>query len=218
MALGRNRRLVELAVLFCAALAVVSCGKGAQQGVPAKPGEAQKASQEAQAATASVTLLYPDAATGLLAACPVPMALKGVLQDDMTQVVKRYLDGTPCDGEVQPFLQGTSLRGLFLLDNGVVVLDLTGPAASGGGSDTENARVYGLVDTICYNFKGITSARILVDGREVETLLGHLDLSRPLPPEWGLAPGIMAGEPPAAPAGNGGEAPPASGGAGSQAP
>ena len=208
MAPRRNRNRVELAALLCAALAAVSCGRGAQEGAPAKPGVPGQPSQQAQAATASVTLLYPDEATGLLSACPVQMALKGVPQDDMTQVAERYLDGTPCGGQVQPFLQGTSLRGLFLLDGGVVVLDLTGPAASGGGSDTENARVYGLIDTLCYNFKGITSARILVEGREVETLLGHLDLSRPLPPEWGLAPGIMAvapaGEPAASAPGNAG--------------
>jgi len=174
--------LAKFACVFCAALLLAACGRGPQKGSPPNP------EGSAEAPSTSVTLLYPDASTGFLAACPIALPLTGQAQPDMTQVARRYLEGPVCDGQVQPFSQGTSLRALFLLDGGVVALDLTGPAASGGGSDTETARIYGLVDTLCYNFKEITSARILVEGREVETLLGHLDLQRPVPPEWELAP------------------------------
>ncbi|MCI4398899.1 MAG: GerMN domain-containing protein [Acidobacteria bacterium] len=194
----RHQTRVSLTGLFCAALLLFACGRGAEKAQPAKPaaGGAEPAALGESPASA-VTLLYPDAVTGLLTPCFVKMSLKGEAQQDMARVAGRYIEGPTCDGQSQPFLQGTSLRGLFLLDGGLIVLDLTASAASGGGSDTENARVYGLIDTLCYNFKEIKSARVLVDGREVETLLGHLDLSRPLPPEWGLAaPGLMPVEPP----------------------
>ncbi len=195
----RRRLLARLMCLFCAALLFAACGKGSGKVSPVKPPEGgEQPAAMGETPASSVTLLYPDAVTGLLTACPVTMALKGEAQQDMALVAGRYIEGPCCDGQSQPFLQGTSLRCLFLLDGGLIVLDLTASAASGGGSDTESARVYGLVDTLCYNFKEIKSARILVDGREVETLLGHLDLSRPLPPEWGLAaPGLVPAQTPA---------------------
>lgn len=195
----RHRPRARLIGLFCASLLLSACGRGSEKVSPAKsPAGGEQPAALGETPASSVTLLYPDAVTGLLTACSVNIALKGEAQQEMAQVAGRYIEGPSCDGQSQPFLQGTSLRGLFLLDGGLIILDLTASAASGGGSDTENARVYGLIDTLCYNFKEIKSARILVDGREVETLLGHLDLSRPLPPEWGLAaPGLMPVETPA---------------------
>jgi hypothetical protein len=40
--------------------------------------------------------------------------------------------------------------------------------------------VYTLVDAITMNLPAVTAVQLLVNGQEVETLAGHIDLRRPL--------------------------------------
>jgi hypothetical protein len=40
--------------------------------------------------------------------------------------------------------------------------------------------VYAIVNAITINMPDITAVQVLVDGREVDTLAGHLDLRHPL--------------------------------------
>lgn len=139
----------------------------------------------------SRTLLYPGEEDMYLTELSLPLPSHGNAQKDMAEVIRRYLAGPAGEGQVHPFPEHCGLRALFLRGSSEVVVDLTGPVRTGGGSATETARVYGLVDTIAWNFREVRSVRILVDGQEVDTLLGHLDLSRPLPPEAKfLAPGL----------------------------
>ena len=53
-------------------------------------------------------------------------------------------------------------------------------AAHQGGSVDELLTVYTLVDALTSNLPAVTAVQLLVDGREVETLAGHVDLRRPL--------------------------------------
>jgi len=76
-------------------------------------------------------------------------------------------------------------------------VDLSREAASAsiGGALTELLTVYAIVNVLTSNLPAITSVQILVDGHEVDTLAGHVDLRRPLPagPKWILeAPGTPA--------------------------
>ena len=48
-----------------------------------------------------------------------------------------------------------------------------------GGSSGEILTVYSIVNTLT-QFEGIKKIKILVDGKEVETLVGHMDLSVPI--------------------------------------
>ncbi len=83
---------------------------------------------------------------------------------------------------------GTALRALFLLGNGQAYVDLTREVATAhpGGSLNEILTVYTIVEALTMNLPAITSVHLLVDGREVDTLAGHVDLRRPLRPnaEW----------------------------------
>jgi hypothetical protein len=40
--------------------------------------------------------------------------------------------------------------------------------------------IYTIVNAITENLPAVTSVQLLVDGKEVETLAGHVDLRRPL--------------------------------------
>jgi hypothetical protein len=76
---------------------------------------------------------------------------------------------------------GTTLRALFLT-GGDAYVDLSTEIASGhpGGSREEILAVYAVVNAVTTNLPAIARVQILVGGREVDTLAGHLDLRRPL--------------------------------------
>ena len=77
---------------------------------------------------------------------------------------------------------GTTLRALFVTPQGEAYLDLSGDLvkAHPGGSLNELLTIYTLVDAITANLPAVTAVQILVDGKEIGTLAGHIDLRRPL--------------------------------------
>ena len=52
-----------------------------------------------------------------------------------------------------------------------------------GGSSDELLTVYSIVNTVTENLEGVKKVQILVEGTEIDTLTGHVDLSRPLTPD-----------------------------------
>jgi spore germination protein GerM len=77
---------------------------------------------------------------------------------------------------------GTTLRALYLTDRGEAYVDLSGAIVTGhsGGSLDELLTVYTIVNALTMNLPAVTAVQVLVDGKEVETLAGHVDLRRPL--------------------------------------
>jgi hypothetical protein len=88
----------------------------------------------------------------------------------------------PPDGMLSAVPPGTTLRALFLTDKGEAFVDFSSELARThpGGSLNETLTVYTLVDALTVNLPAITSVQVLVDGRELETLAGHVDIRRPL--------------------------------------
>ena len=83
---------------------------------------------------------------------------------------------------VSPVPAGTTLRALFVTPKGEAYVDLSRELAEShpGGSLNELLTVYALVDALTANLPAITAVQVLIDGKEVETLAGHVDLRRPL--------------------------------------
>jgi spore germination protein GerM len=85
-----------------------------------------------------------------------------------------------------PLLQaipaGTALRAVFLTDRGEAYVDFSPEISTNhpGGSLDELLTVYAIVNTLTVNLPAIAQVQILVNGREVDTLAGHVDLRRPL--------------------------------------
>lgn len=77
---------------------------------------------------------------------------------------------------------GTTLRALFVTADGAAFVDLSGAvsAAHPGGSLNELLTIYTFVQALTTNIPAITSVQLLVDGRETDTLAGHVDMKRPL--------------------------------------
>ena len=78
--------------------------------------------------------------------------------------------------------KGTKLRTIFVTPGGEAFVDLTHEFVAGhsGGSTNEVLTVYSIVNALCANLPAIHSVELLVDGKQVETLAGHVDLRRPL--------------------------------------
>ena len=76
---------------------------------------------------------------------------------------------------------GTTLRAIFIA-GGEAFVDVTGELRRGhpGGSLNEMLTVYTLVDALTVNLPALSAVQLLVDGKEIETLAGHVDLRRPL--------------------------------------
>ncbi len=77
---------------------------------------------------------------------------------------------------------GTTLRAVFIADGGNAYVDLSRELSSAhpGGTVDELLTVYTIVDALTVNLPAITAVQVLVDGKEVDTLAGHVDLRRPL--------------------------------------
>ncbi len=77
---------------------------------------------------------------------------------------------------------GTTLRALFLTDRGEAFVDLSPEAVSAhaGGTLGELLTVYTIVNALTANLPAVQAVQILVDGKEVPTLAGHVDLRHPL--------------------------------------
>ena len=77
---------------------------------------------------------------------------------------------------------GTTLRAVFITKDGEAYVDLSREvvAAHPGGTINELLSVYTLVNALTENLPAVTAVQVLVDGKEVDTLAGHIDLRRPL--------------------------------------
>jgi spore germination protein GerM len=77
---------------------------------------------------------------------------------------------------------GATLRALFVTERGEAFVDLSREIASGhgGGSLNELLTVYTIVNALTANLPAVTAVQLLVEGKEVDTLAGHVDLRRPL--------------------------------------
>ena len=77
---------------------------------------------------------------------------------------------------------GTTLRAVFITKSGDAYVDLSREArtAHPGGTVNELLTVYTIVNALTANLPAVTAVQLLIDGKEVDTLSGHVDLRRPL--------------------------------------
>jgi spore germination protein GerM len=74
---------------------------------------------------------------------------------------------------------GSEIRSVYLVDPGVAVIDLNSAFADmhRSGVLVEELTVVSLIHTISANTQGILKVKVLVEGKERDTLAGHADLS-----------------------------------------
>ncbi|MEW6086732.1 MAG: GerMN domain-containing protein [bacterium] len=100
--------------------------------------------------------------------------------DQIKQAVIALVEGP--DKDLDPVIpEGTVLKEVFLDKNGTAYVDFSAEFVKNhpGGSSGEIMTVYGIVNTLCANFPEVKSVQILVEGKEIETISGHLDTRYP---------------------------------------
>ena len=76
---------------------------------------------------------------------------------------------------------GTKLREIYLDGNGGAYVDFSREIQDNhpGGSTGEMLTIFSVVNTLIENFPPIKKVQILVEGKEISTLAGHIDTSMP---------------------------------------
>lgn len=184
-----TRRWVEVGILL-AVLALLAVGVTKTLERLAGPTEAAPAvatTTPTPTAHITATLFYasPDGQGLLPVRREVPLADGVVAQG--RQILASQLEAAP-QGFVSVIPAGTSLRAFYVTDRGDAFVDLSGEISKGhpGGSTTELLTVYALVNAVTANLPAVQRVQLLVDGKEVDTIAGHVDVRRPLQKDTSL--------------------------------
>jgi spore germination protein GerM len=140
-------------------------------------------------AKASVTVWFPSSADATLVGESREIVETKRAADRGTQILQALLDGPQGTEARAAVPEGTTLRQLWVREDGTAYADFSPELARGmaGGSEDELLAVYSIVDSLTLNVEEIHRVGILVEGHERDTLSGHVDLRRPLPPDRKLA-------------------------------
>lgn len=94
--------------------------------------------------------------------------------------IEELIKGPKSRDLVRTIPEGTKLKNIKIEDS-ICYPDFSQELISRhwGGSSGERMTVYSIVNTLT-NFSSIKSVRILIEGKEVATLKGHMDLSEPI--------------------------------------
>lgn len=188
---GARGALLPLA-LCCGLLLLAGCGtqtatKGAQDGSDAsvvtesgaragQPASGEK--KETAAKELTVKVYYPnDDGTKLVA---VSRKIKTDKEDKYTAVMRSLLAGTQEKGQTVIIPKQAKLQSVKVAD-GTAKVSFSRELSKNfvGGSTGEEMLVGSIVDTLT-EFPEVKRVQILIDGKAIESLSGHMDLTQPL--------------------------------------
>ncbi len=106
------------------------------------------------------------------------------------EVVRALLDGSKT-GHQNTFPEGVILRDLTVSKDGVASVNFSQDLIKGhpSGSTAEMTTLYSLVNSLANNVSQIKSVRILVEGKSISSIGGHISTLRPIHPN----PELLAG-------------------------
>ena len=106
---------------------------------------------------------------------PLPSGRQQRAEELLRALLSHYLDKS----SPHPLGSAADIRSVFLVDPGVAVIDLNSAFADGhrSGVLVEDLTITSLIHTLSANIPGVLRVKILVDGKERETLAGHADLT-----------------------------------------
>ncbi len=124
----------------------------------------------------SLTLVAP--VNGLLETASITARRQPDLQLEAREAVATVLAGDR--GSRAAVLKDLRLRAFYLDASGTAFVDLSpsGQNEIHASAWDELLAVYAVVNTLTGNFPEIRQVRLLLDGREAQTLAGHVDLTR----------------------------------------
>ena len=170
---------IGVALLALLAWGVTSMLEGLASREPVTP-EIPAAAAPSETPHISATLFYatPEGDGLMPARREVPLADGLVAQG--RQILIAQFEAPPAP-YVSAIPAGTKLRAFYVTDKGDAFVDVSGiGAAHPGGSLTELLTVQAIVNAVIANLPAVQRVQILIDGKEVDTIAGHVDIRRPL--------------------------------------
>ena len=153
------------------------------RGAPAATGMSQVDSRPvappASGPTEQVTLIVAYDDPGTLQAQAARIPLPSGRQERAQELLRALLAIYLAPSSSHALGPGSDIREVYLVDPGLAVIDLNAAFADGhrSGILVEELTVGSLVQTLSTNIPGLSRVKILVDGKERDTLAGHADLS-----------------------------------------
>lgn len=98
------------------------------------------------------------------------------------RILEELIRGPEGRDAVGTMPRGTVVRSVVFDDAGGVFVDFSRELVANhpGGSAGELFTIRSIVRTLSLNFPDVETVRILVEGKEIETIAGHIDASAPL--------------------------------------
>lgn len=167
-------KILALIALLSLSIWVAACSKNTTQAPPPAP------EQPKPVAAQEVNLYFSDDQAMYLVAEKRSLNTQGDQKQLASAIVNELIAG-PKQAKLHATMpQGSSLLSLEIA-NGLATVNLNQDFQSkhSGGSTGEMMTIYSLVNSLT-DLQGIQQVQLLVEGKKLETLKGHLDISQPL--------------------------------------
>jgi spore germination protein GerM len=104
---------------------------------------------------------------------------KRKINDQAEELVRALMEGSKT-GLVNTFPEGVQLQSVRIERGGTayVSFDKNLVELHPGGSTSEMATIYSLTNTLVSNIPSVKSVRILIEGKKLRTIKGHIDTRR----------------------------------------
>lgn len=187
----KRLRVILLAVLAMALLVTAGCDPNNEKGTVGGSSAAISGNSGVSAGSAAsssaksntpkkldIKVYYPDDQGMKLVA--VKRTIKTDGADKYTAAMNSLLQGTKEKGQIAVIPKQTKLKGVKVKGD-VAYVDFSQDLVKHftGGSTGEEMLVGSVVNTLT-EFSEIKKVQILIEGKEIETLAGHMDLSVPI--------------------------------------
>ena len=175
LAVGGGALLLALGVLLVFAILPSALTR------PQDPGSVTPGAATAEGRRIQATLFYvaDDGAELVPVQREVPYG--ATPSEQARHLIETQVAAAP-QGQISAIAAGTKVRAVFLAARGEAYVDLSAEARSAhtGGSLNEALAVFAIVNALTANLADVKTVQILIDGKEVDTLAGHVDLRQPL--------------------------------------
>ena len=187
-----KRKLIILAALLLslAVLVIIYINLGGNtktktmQFLSSSPDESES---EEQKNPTTIVLFFPSEHDSLLHREEREIIPESSLAEQAKRIILELLNGSQ-QGYLSPIPPETRLRELYIAKDGVAYVDFSREIMDKhlSGSSAEMTTIYSIVNSLSHNLKPIKKVFILIDGGEKKTLGGHIDLTNPFQPIYGI--------------------------------
>lgn len=149
-----------------------------------KPIEKKQSVKQSVPEAKKVVLLYfSDSEGEYLIGEKREILKKDNIKEEAKEVMTELING-PRGKLIRTLPPGTKLLGLELNENGIAKVNVNRSFLKDhpGGSSAEMMTVYSMTNTLALNFPQIKRVQILIDGKTVDTIAGHLSIKKPVLP------------------------------------